>query len=257
MLDWTLAEMALSLNLVPVALTEVAGYRAWVGEPLLPTDVVELGLRGNPNLEMLVQIAPDLILANENQEASISLLPQIAPCLSASIYAVTGSPYMHAASELRRLGGRLDRISEAEAAIATSDRAIARAAEQVAGFSCPVYLARFVDPDHLMIFGRNSLFQDVLDRMGVANAWQGATSAWGFGIVGIDALVCEKEAHLLYLGLGAQDLEQIAATSAVWRSLAFVRQKRISILPSMWFFGGVASAGRFADHAGMALAESK
>ena len=256
-LDWTLAEMALTLGLVPAALTETAGYRDWVGEPILPTDVIELGLRGNPNLEMLVQVAPDLILANENQAASIPLLAEIAPCLSASIYAVTGSPYVHAVSELKRLGGRLNRVPAAEAAIDASDRAITRAAEQAAGFSRPVYLARFIDPDHLMIFGKNSLFQDILDRIGVTNAWQGETNAWGFGIVGVDALAGEKDAHLLYLGLGVQDLEQIAATNAIWRSLAFVRQQRISVLPSMWFFGGVASAGRFADNAGMTLAGSK
>lgn len=253
-LDWTLAEMALSLNLVPVALTETAGYRDWVGEPILPADVIELGLRSNPNLEMLVQVAPDLILANENQAASIPLLTQIAPCISASIYAVSGSPYLHAISELRRLGGELTLLPAAEAAITASDRAIARAREQATGFSRPVYLARFVDPDHLMIFGKNSLFQDVLDRIGVANAWQGETNAWGFGIVGIDALAGKKEAHLLYLGLGVQDLEQIKATNAIWRNLAFVRQQRVSVLPSMWFFGGVASAGRFADHAGTVLA---
>lgn len=256
-LDWTLAEMALSLNLLPAALTETKGYRDWVGEPVLPGDVIELGLRGTPNLEMLVQVAPDLILANENQTASIPLLAQIAPCLSASIYAISGSPYVHTISELKRLGDRLERASAAEAAINISNRAIARASEQATGFSRPVYLARFVDPDHLMIFGRNSLFQDILDRIGVANAWQGETNAWGFGIVGIDALAGEKEAHLLYLGLGEQDLEQIAATNAIWRSLTFVKQQRISALPSMWFFGGVASAGRFANNVGVTLAGLK
>lgn len=256
-LDWTLAEMALTLNMVPVALTEADGYRAWVGEPMLPSNVVELGLRGSPNLEMLVQVAPDLILANENQAASIPLLAQIAPCVSASIYAAAGSPYMHAISELKRLGERLDCLPAAEAAVDISDRAVATAAKQAAGFPRPVYLARFIDADHLMIFGRNSLFQDILDRIGVANAWQGETNAWGFGIVGVDALAGEKEAHLLYLGLGARDLEQIAMTSAIWRSLVFVQQKRISLLPSIWFFGGVASAGRFANNAGMTLAGLK
>jgi iron complex transport system substrate-binding protein len=37
-------------------------YRAWVGEPQLPAGVIDIGLRAQPNRELLAELKPDLIL---------------------------------------------------------------------------------------------------------------------------------------------------------------------------------------------------
>lgn len=245
-LDWTLAEMALQLGLNTVALTETDGYHQWVGLPKLPASTVEIGLRSTPNLEMLIQVKPDLILLNEGQAGAIPALALIAPCISAAIYTSNGQPYVKAQSELRRLGALFGRSEAAEIAINLAEAAIVRGRATMRGYARPVYLARFIDERNVMVFGRNSLFQDVLDRMGVINAWTGKTNPWGYAIVGIDRLASANEAHLLYLGLSDTDLIQVEAKSAVWRNLPFVRHNRISVLPGMWFFGAVASAEKFA-----------
>jgi ABC-type Fe3+-hydroxamate transport system substrate-binding protein len=245
-LDWTLAEMVLSLGLDLIAVTEVDGYRRWVGEPALPGGAVELGLRTTPNLELLQQLAPDLIVANPAQAETIPALDSIAPCVTATIYFPDGQPFRHAQQELLRLGQALDRADAASRVIANADAAIASARARVGGFGRPLYMARFVDPNHLMIFGQNNILQDVLDRTGLRNAWDGPETTWGFSIVGPDQLDA-ADAHLLYLGIDQADLDQAARDSAIWRSLPFFRNGRISVLPPVWFFGGVWSAMRFAQ----------
>jgi iron complex transport system substrate-binding protein len=245
-LDWTLAEMVLSLGLDVVAVTEVEGYRRWVGEPALPDSAIELGLRATPNLELLQQVGPDLIVANPAQAATIPDLGTIAPCVTATIYFPDGQPFRGAQGELRRLGEALGRADAAASVVAAAEAAVAETRTRVAGFDRPLYLARFVDPNHLMVFGRGSLLHDILDRAGLRNAWAGPGTAWGFELVAPERLAA-PDAHLLYLGVDRSDLDRAAAYSALWRSLPFVRQGRISLMPPVWFFGGVWSAMRFAQ----------
>lgn len=56
--DWAMLETALALGIVPVAATELVHYRRWVVTPEMPDGVADLGLRGAPNLEVLVRSAP-------------------------------------------------------------------------------------------------------------------------------------------------------------------------------------------------------
>ena len=51
--DWTIAETLLALGVTPLAVGDVGSYRAWVGEPLLPAAVVDIGQRAQPNRELL------------------------------------------------------------------------------------------------------------------------------------------------------------------------------------------------------------
>ena len=255
-LDWTLAEMVLSLGFDVVAVTEVEGYRRWVGEPALPDSAIELGLRATPNLELLQQVGPDLIVANPAQAGTIPELGTIAPCVTAALYFPDGQPFRGAQAELRRLGEALDRAEAAASVIAAAEAAVADARAQLAGFDRPLYLARFVDPNHLMVFGRGSLLHDILDRAGLRNAWDGPGTSWGFELVAPERLAA-PDAHLLYLGVDHSDLDRAAADSAIWRSLPFVRQGRISLMPPVWFFGGVWSAMRFARGLSTSLGQAR
>ncbi|STI83624.1 iron-hydroxamate transporter substrate-binding subunit [Escherichia coli] len=40
----------------------------------------------------------------------------------------------------------------------------------------------------MLVFGPNSLFQEILDEYGIPNAWQGETNFWGSTAVSIDRL---------------------------------------------------------------------
>ena len=77
-LDWTIAETLMGMGVAPQAVAQLSAYHDWVAEPALPDTVVDLGLRTQPNLELLADLQPDLILISP-------MFSNLAPLLSCSV----------------------------------------------------------------------------------------------------------------------------------------------------------------------------
>ncbi|HCT5143128.1 TPA: Fe(3+)-hydroxamate ABC transporter substrate-binding protein FhuD, partial [Klebsiella pneumoniae] len=52
-LEWLPAELLLALGVTPYGVADIPNYRLWVNEPALPDSVIDVGLRTEPNLELL------------------------------------------------------------------------------------------------------------------------------------------------------------------------------------------------------------
>ena len=78
-LDWDLLEQILTLDVIPVGATEIAGYNQWVAHPIAPNSIEEVGMRAEPNLEKMASLKPDLILAASSQQDLLPVLQTIAP----------------------------------------------------------------------------------------------------------------------------------------------------------------------------------
>ena len=89
--DWALLETTLALGVVPVAAAELRQYARVVGEPAVPEGVVDIGLRGNPNLELLSTLAPDLVVISNFYEYRRPGFERIAEVLSLPVY-LAGEP---------------------------------------------------------------------------------------------------------------------------------------------------------------------
>ena len=76
-LDWACAETAQALGVTPVGMAQLADYRLWSGDLPMPQSVVDVGLRMEPNLELIRALRPDLILLSPMQQASVPLLERI------------------------------------------------------------------------------------------------------------------------------------------------------------------------------------
>jgi len=91
------------------------------------------------------------------------------------------------------------------------------------------------------------MMQDVMDRLGVRNAWRGSTET-GYLLQGIEALATYSDAQMFYISHGARD--QIALhnlqRSLVWQHLPFVEAQRFRPLPGFFAYGSTASAVQFA-----------
>lgn len=61
-IDWTAAEILGSLGYEIAAIGDKRNYKIWVKEPELSENVVDLGLRMQPNLESLIKIKPDITI---------------------------------------------------------------------------------------------------------------------------------------------------------------------------------------------------
>lgn len=250
-LDWALAETLLGLGVTPLGVAEPAGYRRWTSDPALPSAVIDVGLRIEPNLELLQTLKPDLILISPGFQSGVNrpFLERIAPTMLIAIYTADGKPYDRARRETMTLAARLGREAEGQALLARTEATIAAARERLAACAAtvrPLYLVAFVDARHVRVFGQGGMYQEILDRLGLRNAWVGASTAWGFVTVGIEELAGRTDAQLLYFEPLAKDTGRTLAESPLWANLDFVRQDRVHTLPSVWAFGGLPSAARFA-----------
>ncbi|WP_116611535.1 ABC transporter substrate-binding protein [Paraburkholderia unamae] len=249
-LDWGLAETLLALGVVPAGVAEIGDYNANVVTPRVPPGVPDVGLRLAPSLEWLAQLAPDLILINSSQESQRDMLERIAPVRAFAVYTDAGAPYLRAASVTRELGALCRREAAAQALIAQTAQALAANRARLAAAVAParpLYLIRFFDARHVGVYGARSLFQDVLDTLGLANAWRGPTDYWGIGVAPLEALAAAPDASMLYFDPLPQDVARTLASNRLWRALPPVAHDRVAALPPFWGFGMLPSARRFGD----------
>ena len=110
----------------------------------------------------------------------------------------------------------------------------------------PLLMISLLDARHVLVFGENCLFQEVLDRFGIQNAWRGEAAFWGSITVGIDRLAEFKEADVICFDHGNdREMAQLMATP-LWQAMPFVRAGRFQRLPAVWFYGATLSAMHFA-----------
>ncbi|POR46290.1 iron complex transport system substrate-binding protein [Paraburkholderia eburnea] len=249
-LDWGLAETLLAIGVTPVGAAEVADYNASVVHPLAPPAVADVGLRLAPSLELIQALAPDLILINSSQESQRDMLERIAPVRAFAVYTDAGAPYQHSVDVTRALARLCGCAQAAETLIAAVARTLAGSRERLAAHpdarAQPLYVTRFFDARHVGVYGARSLFQDVMDALGVRNAWRGNTDYWGIGVAGLEALAA-PDARMLYFEPLPPGVARTLADNRLWHALPAVAARRVAPLPPFWGFGMLPSAARFAD----------
>jgi iron complex transport system substrate-binding protein len=246
-LDWALAETALALGHKPVAVIAASDWKRFVIEPPLPAETVDLGLQQEINLELLARIKPDLILTSPFVQNADVVLRQIAPTLQLSIFEKTASPLDQPRALARTLGQRLDLVDEAERFLTEAERIFDIYRARIAVLKpLPVMLVNFIDARHVRVYGGTGLYQNVLDRIGVRNAWRGTSNYWGFATVGIERLATGEPLHLIAFEPTPPDAQVTLRNSPLWSRLPFVVDGQVSSLPPAFMFGAMPSALRFA-----------
>ncbi len=249
-LDYGLASTLLSLGLKPVAVSERADWGKWVVEPALPAEVRDLGSTFEVNLEMLAMLKPDLILITPYLDGLRQQLDGFGPVLRLSIFAEDSGPILPAAvAATRRLGAVVGRERQAEDFLRRSDAFFAACRERIARLSPPpLAFVNFMDARHARIYGAPGLFDNVLERIGVRNAWPEPSNFWGFQTIALEDLarVRDPEARLVAFEPIPGDVRPTLANSPLWRALPFARPGHFSVLPAALMFGMVNEAMRFA-----------
>ncbi len=243
--DWALLETALALGVVPAAAAELRQYARVVGEPAVPAGVVDIGLRGNPNLELLSNLAPELIVISNFYEYRRLSYERIAEVLSLPVYLV-GQPCLPL---LRRstlnLGRRLGRADRAESLIAAFDASVATARQNRRPDGRPAMAINLGDRRHARLFGDDTLFGGVLAAASYRNAF--ADTRYSMTApAGIEALAREAEAELFVIGPLPPGGAEALAGNALWQALPQVAAGRVRLLPPLDHFGGLPTATRFA-----------
>ncbi|RWB23782.1 MAG: ABC transporter substrate-binding protein [Mesorhizobium sp.] len=246
-LEWTSAEMVISLGIGPVAVADTKGYRDWVAGPALPAGCIDLGSRGEPNLELLLELKPDLIIGAYGYGLDEAPFRRIAPLHTVPFYDGSQAPYRQAEIETLELGLQLGREAEAQRLIQETTATIAHLRTLFSGQTRqPLAVVSMFDDRHVRVYGKGSLFQDVLDRLRLTNAWAAPTDSWGFSILGIEELVAIGKARVISLDPIPPHVKIRIDQSSLWANLPCVKAGNVRTIPPIWPFGGLAAAARFA-----------
>ena len=245
-LEWLPVELMLALGITPYAMADITNYKAWVGEPKLPEGIIEVGLRTEPNLELLTQLRPSLILYSAGYGPSPEKMSRIAPGLGFSFNDGSGKPLTVARQSLTELGEKLGMQQEARDHLLKFDQFIEQMKPRFASRGDkPVLLMTLLDSRHALVIGKNSLFQQVMDLLGVKNAWSGETNFWGSAVVGLERLAEVKDADVICFDHN-NDAEMARVTATpLWNAMPFVRQNRFQRVPPVWLYGATLSAMNF------------
>lgn len=245
--DWALLETTLALGVMPAAASELIQYRALVVEPGISEAVADLGLRGTPNYEMLRQVAPELIVISQFYDYQRPQLERIAPVLSLPIHEAGTPPYALVENSTVALGGALGRADEARTYIADTTRELQERRVTLAPQrGRPIFVISLGDSRHFRAFGGDSMFGDVLARLGLSNAWTDTTSYSAAAPVGIEALARMPEAGIVVVEPSPPQVARGLARNAIWNALPAVAEGRVATIAPVNHFGGLPSARRFA-----------
>ncbi len=250
-LDWVLTETVLSLGIELEGVANISGYQQWVAEPHLNADAIDVGSRREPNLELLSNIKPDVILISKHLAAAYEPLSKIAPVLVYSVYSEDKQPLESAKRITRSLGKLFDKEQQAEQVIAQTDQRLAANGAKItlAGKAeKPLLFARFINDKTLRIHSEGSLAQDTINAMGLKNDWQEPTNLWGFTTTGTEKLAEHQKANVMIFGPLSQEERQQLTQSPLWQAMEFSRTDSVYELPAIWTFGGLLAAQRLSDH---------
>jgi iron complex transport system substrate-binding protein len=247
-IDWAMLETLLMLGVQPVAATELIQYRKIVLTPPVSESTADIGLRGTPNLELLRTVAPDLILSSNFYEYARPTFERIAPVFTATVYDPGHSPFDLATAATSALGERLGLAERASAAIADASKQIGQTRAALSRHAGrPAFIVSIGDSRHFRAFGKDSMFGDVLARLGFANAWTADTSYAAAAPVGIEALAGVPDAMVVIIAPIPPEARWTLRESGLWKALPMVAAGRVMVLDPVNHFGGLPAALRFAS----------
>ncbi|PKE32748.1 iron-hydroxamate transporter substrate-binding subunit [Rahnella sp. AA] len=245
-LEWLPTELLIALGVMPLAIADIPNYNLWVAEPPLAPGVIDVGQRTEPNMELIQQLKPSLLLITEGYGPDTQQLETIAPVLGVKANDGSAKPMQLAIKSLHKLADYIGLQDRAEQHLQVYNDAVAKTRELMKPVSQqPVLLITFIDPRHVLVFGQGSMFHEIMGDVGLTNAWGGEGSFWGSVSVGVERLTSIKNARVLCFDHGSADIMDAVAKTPLWKSMPFVRANQFSVVPAVWFYGATFSAMHF------------
>ncbi|WP_241648650.1 ABC transporter substrate-binding protein [Rosenbergiella collisarenosi] len=241
-LDWTAVELIDALGLAPVAVCDIANYRQWVVTPSLPAEAIELGLRNEPNLEVLAALRPDMMIVLQYSTLPDAQLAQFAEVLRYP-FTLPGQTILTVAhNNLQALAQHLHRESYAQQAIARWELDMAESRQRLSHWHGKrLLLYSFLSPRQVLVMSPSSLFGEVLSMLNLECAWQGSANAWGSSVIGVEQLFPVQTD----IAIEFQHGERGATRSGLWEKMPFMQQGNHYQASGAWMYGGLQAARRF------------
>ncbi|MFE6488125.1 iron-siderophore ABC transporter substrate-binding protein [Streptomyces sp. NPDC057757] len=258
--EWNVVESLVTLGVDPVGVADVKGYKTWDSAVPLKNEPKDIGTRGEPSMDTVASLAPDLIVATTDlTPAAVKQLRKVAPVLE-----VTSAD---ASDQIGQMLENLDLIAKAtgttdqaktarsdfEAKVAEGKKALADAG--LAGTDI-TFADGYVASNQVSLrpYTSGSLIGTVNEQLGLKNAWTvKGDEAYGLGTTDVEGLTdLPKDTRFAYIGndddASATPFTGVLKKNAVWKSLPFVKAGEVYRLPDgIWMFGGPGSMGAYID----------
>lgn len=247
-LDWTAVELVNALGLHPIAVTDIPNYRQWVVTPSLPSDTLELGLRNEPNLELLAQLRPDIMILPQYSALPEALLQQFGEVIRYP-FTLPGKKILTVAREnLHQLAQRLHREALGQHMISQWQEKMTVARQQLSSWRGKrVLLYSFLSPRQVLVMSASSLFGEVLSYLDLQCAWQGSANMWGSAVIGVEQLFPVDTDIAIEFMHGERGATSDVEQSGLWQKMPFMQQHNHYQVDGAWMYGGLHAALRFTD----------
>ncbi|MEX0836527.1 MAG: iron-siderophore ABC transporter substrate-binding protein [Nitriliruptor sp.] len=255
-LEWGVIENLVSLGVMPAGAADVEGYSAWVSAAPLDDSVTDVGMRGEPSVDAIVGLDPDLVVATTDLAPNVvEQLEEIVPVLVVRA-AAAERPIEQMRDNLTLVAEAVDRSDQADELLADLDAALADGSEQLD--AAGVAGDRFALADgwvegntvNVRAFTETSLAGAVAEELGLESAWElEGDPDYGLAVTDVEGLTGLGDVHFVYY---SNDVEEdpyaTLEGNALWESLEFVESGDVHRLPDgIWMFGGPRSVEQLVD----------
>ncbi|WP_163133513.1 iron-siderophore ABC transporter substrate-binding protein [Agarivorans sp. Alg241-V36] len=242
-LNWDVAEQVLELGIKPIAMTDIGGYQEWVVQPAVPEGVVDIGTRTEPNLSLLAELKPDVILIASPQRDLMARLSAIAPVLFYQNYSAKHKNAEAVVENYQRIAQVLNRQEFAKQRLQDMQQELDELAQQLRVAykeQVPEVAAiRFASTSSVYLYDDNSIPVHALNRLGIETAMPERGSQWGVAKKRITELAKVEQGMVLYFEPFAHQKQ--LDSSRLWQAMPFVKHSRVSSVPATWSYGGAMS----------------
>ncbi|WP_030669854.1 iron-siderophore ABC transporter substrate-binding protein [Streptomyces rimosus] len=263
--EWNVVEHLAALGVEPAGVADVKGYKSWDRAVPLKNEPKDIGTRGEPSMDTVAALAPDLIVATSDlPKAALTQLRKIAPVLELKAADET-DPIGQMTKELDLIAKatgttkRADTLKKGfEAKLAEGRRKLAAAGREGTKFA---FADGYVQGSQVTIrpYTAGSLIGAVNERLGLKNPWSmKGDPPYGLAKTDVEGLTKLGDVEFAYIGSdddkSASPFTGVLAGNAVWKSLPFVKAGKVHRLPDgVWMFGGTGSMESYVDSVVAAL----
>ncbi|MFJ9211589.1 ABC transporter substrate-binding protein [Streptomyces sp. NPDC102264] len=256
--EWNVVESLVTLGVEPVGVADVKGYQAYDTAAPLTGDVKDIGTRGEPSVDTVAALEPDLIVATDDLPASaVTQLSRVAPLI-----------VVRAADAGRQIEQMTNNVNLIAKATGTEDRArteiaafrekIAQGKKELTAAGLDGEKVAFADgwkegsQVSVRPYVKGSLITDINTELGLVSPWtMKGDKGYGLAATDVEGLTEIGDAQFVYIANTADNGDPFAEglkDNAVWKSLPFVKKDNVHRLPDgIWMFGGTASMTQYVD----------
>ncbi|HJX79289.1 iron-siderophore ABC transporter substrate-binding protein [Glutamicibacter sp.] len=264
-LEWQEIEDALSLCVTPVGVASPDGYSTYVTAEELPEGVASVGERGEPDLDSIYALDPDLIIVDAFSEED-PVLSQLDKG-DVPVLAVKGNDsadpignMKNVFSQVAEATGRTERatavLNEFDAHLAQKKQEVSDVKLETTDF---LFFDGWVDGSNLTIrpYTDGALFTELGKELGLSPAWNddinksfgsgGVNKEYGLAQTDIEGLAGVGDVNLFYSNDAGTGWTAELESSEIWNNLTAVKEGRTFQFPNIWGAGGPKSTSQAVD----------